>query len=408
MSQQEAVICIGAGLLQTYMLREIQTLGFLAIATDADPAAPGFAVADDFYIADTYDLDATRHVVTELAHHYTIRGVVTCGADVAPTVSAAAEALGLPHLPLEIARLTHDKAKVRQRLHEAGLDQYQPRWTFVHKDEGLYGWHQAAGYVGYPLVVKPRSQRASRGVTLVQGMEALAPAIRKALSYGQTAILEERLIGSEHSMEMLLDASGAVVFFNLGDRVFSYAGGLAMECGHMNPTCLVPAHQHQMLMMLQATARALGVTWGPFKMDALLTTEGHPMLLECTARLSGGFDAQRTCPLTGRHPMRTLLQLACDLPVTPQLDITQAQGYAACAAILPAQQGRITTLPGAPDGVEVIWAVKAGETIAPAQHNGERAGYVLATGEDYQTTWARARTLAEYLATAMVIEGDNT
>jgi hypothetical protein len=58
--------------------------------------------------------------------------------------------------------------------------------------------------------------------------------------------------------------------------------------------------------------------------------------------------------------------------------------------------------------VEVIWAVKAGETIAPAQHNGERAGYVLATGEDYQTTWARARTLAEYLATAMVIEGDNT
>ncbi len=400
MRKPDAVLIIGAGLLQVPLIQEAQALGLKVIATDGNPQAPGAALADAFLPIDTYDAETTAALVPLMQGTYTLRGVCTAGSDTAPTVSLAAERAGTPGIPYPVALRTHNKAEVRRALASRGLYSYQPAWLFFYQSHATRD-HR----IGYPCVVKPVSQRASRGVSIVPNGDALRRAVDKALSYGDEYLIEQCLIGTEHSAEAILDGEGSLLWFNIVDRPFDYSSGTGIELGHVNPTCLSPRAQQQMHFMLLACARALGVTWGPFKVDVMMTDAG-PKVLECTARLSGGWDCQKTSPLTGRHPMRQLLQLSCGMPVDSQ---PSAQGYAACAAILPQKSGVVQTLPR-PEPLrvsgyyeEIIWTIQPGMTIHPATHNGERAGYVLVHMNSADVVWENAQSLAEVLADALEV-----
>ena len=397
MTPAHAVLVIGAGLLQTDLIREAQAMGLYVIATDRNPSAPGMALADECHVLDTYDTTGHAKLAASLREHHAcrLRGVVTCGADVAPTCASAAAAADVPGIPIEVAERTHNKVEVRRWLTVADLQCYQPEWLYFH-DARADEDHR----IGYPCVVKPASQRASRGVSIVQDASTFGAAIQQAQRYGADYLIEEQLTGTEHSAEAILDGEGALLWFNIVDRPFDYSSGTGIEVGHINPTCLDAQKQQQIQLMLLACARALDVTWGPIKLDCMWTADG-PRVLEVTARLSGGFDCQRTSPMTGRHPMRQLLQLATGQAVDPQ---PPAQGYAACAAILPQKHGVVQALPLLADSrCEVIWSVAPGETMHPAQHNGERSGYILTHADDYATAWGVAKAEADRLVDTLEV-----
>jgi biotin carboxylase len=405
----DAVVIIGGGLLQHPMVHEAHALGLEVIVTDGNPQAPAFADADKSYVMDTYDAAGAAALVEDMRKTYTLRGVCSTGADIAPTISAVAAAAGLPGIPVEVAERTHNKWQVREALRAAGLDAYQPRWECNTS-------YAVQTYIpGFPCVVKPLSQRASRGVSLVHERSHLQDAIDKVHAYGPTYLIEQCLAGTEHSAEMILGEDGEVLFFNIVDRFFDYREGIPLELGHVNPTRLGAADQGKIRAVLQAAARALGVTWGPFKADLMMVEVSPwdscalplcPYILEVTARLSGGFDSAWTCPATARHPMRLLLQLTCGLPVEPQKSIVEADGYAARAAILPQTRGRVKTVPRleTPEGVEVIWTIQPGDVIHPARHNGERAGFCNVWASFYDEAWASAKQLATALATRIQVE----
>jgi cysteine synthase A len=388
----QAVLIIGGGILPSYLVKEAQAMGLYTIVTGTSADAPACVLADEHYVLDPLDGDGHAKLAAGLrdAHACQLRGVCTAGADVAPTVARAAAAAGLPGIPVEVAALTHDKREVRRALCLAGLSCYQPDWltffqTVADPDHRL----------GYPCVVKPVSQRASRGLTIVQDPSMLQEACQKALAYGDTYLIEQRLVGHEHSAEVIFGEDGCPVWANIVDRPFLYDSGVALELGHINPTRLDVQTQQQILFMVLSAARALGVRWGAFKVDCMTTAEG-PKILEVTARLSGGFDCQGTSPLTGRHPMRQLLQLSCGMPVEPQ---GVPQGYAACAAILPNKTGKVMQLPGlVGQHGEVIWCVTPGDMLETIAHNGARPGFILAHAATYHAAWDPTRDAAIILA----------
>lgn len=395
---------VGAGPLQCMLIDEAKRLGLSTVVTDGNMHAPGMARADIDLVCSTYDVAGHVAMAQSPALRAALVGVCTAGADVAPTVAAVAQACGVRGIPVEVARRTHDKSAVRAALHAAGLQRYQPRWMTcsAQYDGSVYG------IGGYPVVVKPLSQRASRGVTIVHEARHLPAALETAAQYGDAVLIEELLTGTEHSIEGIFDDAGDLVWFNIVDRPFMYDNGVTLELGHINPSnLLTPEDWRDCRIMFCAAAQALGVTWGPFKIDALMQYEG-PKILECTARLSGGYDCQGTSPLTLRSPLRTLLQVACGLPVERY---ESAHGYAACAAILPERTGRLERIdaPETPTAIrEVIWNVQPGDAIAPAQHNAQRSGFVLAhDNHSANAAWRAARGYAQALADAMVIrEGE--
>ena len=66
-----------------------------------------------------------------------------------------------------------------------------------------------------------------------------------------------------------------------------------------------------------AAGKVLGMKTGIFKCDIMLTEKG-PVILEATARLSGGFDAQYTSPLAhGANYIKGALKLALGEPIDP-------------------------------------------------------------------------------------------
>ena len=415
MIQNDAVLIVGGGPLQVELIRTAQRLHLYTIVTDARADAPGLAIADEAHVLSTSDVVGHAALAAMLrdSHPCQLRGVVTAGADCAPSVAAAAEAAGLPGIPSEVAQRSHDKAQVRQALTDAGLQRYQPHWLHgpAHVTvETLQALPAAITFLGQEalqrgLVIKPLRERASRGVRLVAGWDEVPPALRTAAAYGPDVLVEERLSGTEHSAEMLLDGTAGVLWWNIVDRHFTYAEGLPIETGHTNPTCLTPSQCDAIQQMLLQAAAALGVSWGPFKADVMLTPEG-PKILEATARLSGGYDCQGTSPLTGRHPLRTLLQLACGLPVESP---GPAQGYAACAAILPDKVGVVAPLPGWHtlrhlDGIAAIyWMIQPNDVLMPVVHNAQRSGFVLAQADTYADAWQRAKDAADALAAAVEV-----
>lgn len=421
MSKPDAVLIVGASLLQVPMILEARALGLLPLVTDRDCNAPGVALAEHWYPVDTYDAKAHAALVPFIQKNYTLLGVATCGADVAPAVSAAAKTARTPGIPYMTAMKTHDKGTVRSLLRNAGFQRYQPGSVLVTAaDPGsdIANWFHVDVVIedelcGYPVVLKPLQQRASRGVSIIPSIRQLEKGIRHVLTYGEEYLVEQCLSGSEHSAEIIMNGTGALTFFNVVDRFFDYGTGVPIELGHVNPSNLTVPQRRDILAMLQAAAHTLGVAWGPFKCDVMWTTDG-PKILECTARLSGGFDCQRTTPLsTGRNPIRQVLMLACGLPVEESAILDPCTRYAACAAILSQQTGRLYRLPTLNDidfpqhidhVDEVIWCVREGDMLAPAQHNGERAGFVITVADTYALAWKQAAYAARRLGILMGVQ----
>ena len=415
----DAVLIVGAGMLQVPLMIEAKNMGLAVFATDGNPTAPGATVADEFFPIDTYDVDGHQQLGQMLKdhRHWKLRGVVTAGADVAPSVAAAAQGGEVRGIAPETAYRTHNKFHVRRVLHSTGLQRYQPLCSHIERlafdkwiasavftqEEEIWARIQQAYQIPLPWVVKPLEERASRGVSIVTNHAEYRAALDKVSVYGSGFLVEEQLKGTEHSAEIILGNTGEVLWLNIVDRYFDYSSGIPIELGHMNPSSLNGSQQDSIRAMVLAAAKALGVTWGPFKVDCMLTADG-PKVLECTARLSGGFDSQWTSPATGRDPMRTLLQLACGLPIDQQPPMDLADGYAAVATILPPRYGILQDIVTPQECKwEVTWTVKPGQRIGPLQHNAERCGYVFTHATTQQAAWERGMQRAQECAEWMRI-----
>jgi biotin carboxylase len=403
LTHQDAILIVGAGLLHTYAIRIAQEIGLYVLATDADAQAPGAVLADEFFPVSTHDISGHYLLVSELcnSHPCRLRGIVCSGGDTAPTVAACCEAAGTPGIPQDVAVRPWNKWCVRQAITAAWLDALQPTWGVITPEDPADLREHLAHDIGFPLVVKPLCQRASRGITLVDDYTVFDQALAKARIYSDTVLLEAMLTGSEHSAEIVLDASGQLAHFHVTDRYFDYSHGIPLEIAAVTPSCLSPAVQSAIRTMLLDTAKALGVTIGPWKNDVIVTTDG-PKLLEATARCSGGFDAQVSYPrATGDSLLRRIIQVACGLPVTQQPPIPPDR-YCCIASIIPRVAGTVRALPDM--GAEVLWAIKPGDSVQSPQHCAERAGFVVLEGTDYGNTYANARELAEAYAEALAQE----
>src|SRR5262245_34956474 len=122
----KTVLFVGAGRHQRRAIRRAKELGLRVAAIDRNPDAPGFADADVTEVADFADVAAA----VEAARRLQPDGVLTIASDRAvPVVAAVAEALGLPGIGTETARLATNKTAMRTALAAAGVP--QPRFAAV-------------------------------------------------------------------------------------------------------------------------------------------------------------------------------------------------------------------------------------------------------------------------------------
>jgi biotin carboxylase len=389
---KKAVMILGAGVMQIPMIRKAKEMGLFVIASDRCADAAGFREADYPLTLDIKSAWAHAEWASRNKERFNISGVVA-GADVAITAAAVSNALSLPGIPIETAEMSNNKSLMKKRWLADGIPT-----PWAEEVRSLQEARTALKKTGLPCMVKAIDNAASRGSRRIDSIEELEDALVDAKEHSTTgtALIEEFVEGPEQSVELIV-WKGTHYRFGIVDRHFGF-GPFPIETGHTNPSALTPAVQEGLYEVVQAAASSLGIDFGPYKADTIMTKKG-PMVLELPARLSGGFHSQFTTPsATGLEPQKMALAIATGLEVKAEYYTPAKDRVTICKAVFP-DPGVIRLIRGvdaarALPGVEEIFMMVGEGDVIPAYRNcGHRVCYIIASGKnrtEAELNWQRA------------------
>ena len=375
------LLVLGAGPAQLGLLEAAHDRGVWGAVVDRDPAAPGFRFADRRCILSTEDEPAIERLLGALE----IDGIVSPGTDWPVGVAArVAERAGLPHpIAPATAVLATNKLRQRERLAEAGVP--QPRWWVV-------GGEDPAPDVAGPVVVKAPDRQGQKGLTLVENPAELSEAIDRARTAARNglALVEELVDGPEVTV-VGFSVNGVFHGLAVTDRVVADPPAFGVALAHVWPSHA----QGQSLDVAAGAVAALGIENGPSYTQLRVDADG-PKVIEVAARLGGGHDAELVLAVTGVD----LNGLAIDAAVGAELVVTQhkPQVGGAVTRFLVAPPGVLERVEIPDDLVGVEWVRiyrEPGYVFTPLRRGADRAGALLATGQDRDEALARANAAAD-------------
>ena len=375
------LLVLGAGPAQLGLLEAAHDRRVWVAVVDRAPAAPGFRFADRRCILSTEDEPAIERLLGALE----IDGIVSPGTDWPVGVAArVAERAGLPHpIAPATAVLATNKLRQRERLAEAGVP--QPRWWVV-------GGEDPAPDVAGPVVVKAPDRQGQKGLTLVENPAELSEAIDRARTAARNGLaLVEELVDAPEVTVLGFSVNGVFHGLAVTDRVVADPPAFGVAWAHVWPSHA----QGQSLDVAAGAVAALGIENGPSYSHRRVDADG-PKVIEVAARLGGGHDAELVLAVTGVD----LNGLAIDAAVGAELVVTQhkPQVGGAVTRFLVAPPGVLERVEIPDDLVGVEWVRiyrEPGYVFTPLRRGADRAGALLATGQDRDEALARANAAAD-------------
>jgi D-alanine-D-alanine ligase len=206
------------------------------------------------------------------------------------TVQEALEFLGIPYTGPGVmaSALAWDKSLSKRLFAESGVP--TPAWvTFTSDAFKQMGAASALDLVpdtvgGFPVVVKPTKQGSALGLAKVESAEALPEALLSALSFGDAAIVEKWVEGTELAVAVLdgpdgpevLPAVEMVAKSGLFDFTAMYTRG---ETEYYCPARLAPEVTADVAHLASQCHRLLGCR-DISRADMVVDPEGRPWVLE--------------------------------------------------------------------------------------------------------------------------------
>jgi biotin carboxylase len=389
------VMIVGAGVLQEPAIKTAREMGLEVLATDIVPDAPGLKWADYVEMVSKFDVEGHIEVAKKYAAKTNLRGVMTIGTDVSFTVACVAKALGLPGIKPESAIMATNKARMRARLKECGVQ--CPDFVEVSTLEDAL---DAGESLGYPVVIKPVDNMGARGVRRLDDEWELVDffPVSQENSRSGKVIIEEYMEGDEVSIDTLV-YDGKVHLLTIADRHISYAPYF-VEIGHTIPSALPWEKLDDIFNMMKQGIDALGIDIGASKGDIRVTADGA-RIGEMTARMSGGFHCQRTDPLaTGMNTIKGAIDLAIGNPLD-LADITPRWHRASAERAIIPKPGRVVDVRGVDEALDqegitdVIINVKIGDIVRRPVSNMGKAGHIISVGETREEAIARVNRALE-------------
>lgn len=208
--------------------------------------------------------------------------------DLVRTASLAAE-LGLPFHSREVAQTLVHKHDQRDALRRAGLP--SPGWAFVPDDA-----HRSPdlGGLRFPVVVKPDTGAGSRETTLAHDEREALEAIDRARGSGVASVAVEEFLPD--TPELMVPNFGSFVsvesVIGAGElRHLAVTGKFPLatpfrETGHFIPSHLPAPAIADILDVVTAAIRGIGITIGAVHTEVKLTPDG-PRIIEVNGRVGG-------------------------------------------------------------------------------------------------------------------------
>jgi biotin carboxylase len=277
-------------------------------------------------------------------------GIMTWDETKVAVTARLAEATGLPSMSAEAVENCRDKLTTRSLLAEStrGSVRYEVALT-------LEAVRHAAGRIGYPVVLKPRSMAGSVGVVLVEQPEAIDAAFVRtsAASYPGLGnlpgvLVEEYLEGPEISVDSVV-RNGTATIANVARKRLGEPPYFE-EVGHLVAPWREETWANDVGRLVQTVHEVLRVNEGITHAEIRLTPRG-PRLIELNCRLGGDFIPLLGFLATGFD----LVAAAADIALDRAVKVPEGRGrYAEVAFIYPdddaivesIELGRALEIPG--------------------------------------------------------------
>ncbi|MGH3942278.1 MAG: ATP-grasp domain-containing protein [Pseudonocardiaceae bacterium] len=294
---------------------------------------------DDFWPAERYRVVGSQKIddiiaaAREWHQRQQFEGVLTFSESGVMTVAAVADALGLPGVGLDAARMSRNKLLMRQAHERGGVP--HPNFRFVTSiDEAM----AAAGEFGYPIILKPTLGAASNFVFRVDSPEELQARYRDAvegiermpwflmeangMELGPHGLLIESFLDGREFLIEALAWDDEVYLGSVVDRV-TVEGGTFDDDVHHAPTSLSEQQLAAMHRVVTAAAHAQGLRRSAMHAE-IRFHNGEPHILEIAIRPGGGGLDLVARVSAGFCPIRAVMDVA--LGVKPRVSHYEPSG----------------------------------------------------------------------------------
>ncbi len=380
------ILMIGAGFLQTYVIKRAKELGYYVYALDGSASAPGFQYADEYAAINIVDQEACL----AYAKDKQIDGVLTAATEYGVlTASYIAKQLGLPGIDYKAVSTVKNKYLTRKALMEAHADDTKQAYQITNDRE----ISDVQKNLHFPVMVKPCDGSGSRGAAKAENAEEFAAACKTAMncSLSHKVLVESFIVGKEYGAESFV-YNGHITVMAIMRKWMTNAPYYA-ELGHSIPSCLDKDTENYIKECVENAIRALKIDFGSVNMDLLLSEDGTVHIVDIGARMGGNLIGSDLIPTgTGIDYIRAMLCAAAGDPV--QLE---PQGTPKCIVtrLLALTPGIVKDLPNF-EAIEQKMNVKihhhlaVNDEIREYHTNLDGCGYVVAVADDYDTALKNA------------------
>ncbi|MFN0029520.1 MAG: ATP-grasp domain-containing protein [Acidimicrobiales bacterium] len=351
----------------------------VTVATDAEPAIPGTSIPVDLH----HPTLAAEQLVAMVGP---IDGVVGTDGPAVAVAGEVARRLGLAANAEAALATARDKLRQRRCVRTAGVA--QPNFAAIEGDT-VPAWSD------YPAVVKPLDRAASQGVIRVKDDAELRKAIttvRTIVGSGAPLLVEAFVPGVEIAVEAILRAGQLEVLATF-DKPDTPQGPTFPETLLISPARLEPTVLDQVVAMVGAALRAVGLTEGPVHVEGKVDG-ANVWFLELAARTIGGW-----CSRSLRPGGITLEELVIRHALGLALPTFTAARRASGALMVPVpRSGQVRAVLGVeraaavPGVTEVAMSVGVGEHVEALPAGDRYLGFVFATAAGPDEVEAALRT----------------
>lgn len=385
MSEQIKVMVIAGGEWQIPLIKKAKSLGYFVINTNLYSDSPGFQHSDIGLIADVLD----REKNLQYARDYQPDAVITDQSDIAvPTVAYLCDKLSLPGITLATAELFTNKYLMRKFCSDHNFP--TPSFKLCHKLENAQSFVETAGY---PVVVKPPSNQASRGVSKVVSEGALVDAYNKAknISNNDAVLVEKFISGIELTVDGIQTHDGHVSLATSCKSHYKHNSMIARQLlfsnRHKNIDYAALHFQHDKLV------NSMGLNFGLTHAE-YICKEGVFYLVEIAARGGGAHISSHIVPImSGIDNMQLLIEMS--LGHRTEKVLPEFGNQLVALEFLDFRPGVVKSILGfrqasrLPGVIELGLTIQKGSRISPAIDDSSRHGHVIVMAESRSELDAR-------------------
>lgn len=375
---------IGGGLQQRRVIEIARTYGYRIIVSDRDEDCECAKLADEFLCINGRDIEGLLSAGRHLKDQNKLDGVFTF-TELTTSVAALSQALALPGSPLIGSVNCQDKGLTKNIWNSKKI--CTPKGFLYSGSQDCYG---LVSELRYPILIKPVIGSGGFGIIEIAdrvNFDKWYEVFGRHVTYNSRVVIEEKLDGTSHDVNGMIDADGKFHAYGIVDRTFT--AGCFVEDSITAPTALHSGEQALLYDLLEASVKALGVDSGPVKGDAILTSEGFKML-EVATRLHGPKFSLYAMPAVAKNYLKGFFAVLAGEDWCKEFEIDWS-GTAFRSGLIPASPGVIQSISGLDElkkinGVEVMLFKKIGDRLADVLSSHDAFGYVLATGGTHEHT----------------------